>query len=231
MARFLTAAIAGVALVASPALAQQPKAPAEWGGLTKVSSTRFDAAYVAPTANFAVYFKVMIDPTEASFRKNWQRDYNNTKVGIEGRMTDEDVRKILADMQTGFQEVFADACREAGYEVVTTPGPDVVRLRATLINLEVDAPDKMTADRTRTFAEDAGEGTLMLEARDSMSGAILGGAIDRREIGDNGGFIIRRTNVENRSDFKRTFKQWAKMSVDALTQLKAAAPIAPRAKG
>ncbi|HEX5008706.1 MAG TPA: hypothetical protein VFV70_16450, partial [Hyphomonadaceae bacterium] len=61
--------------------------------------------------------------------------------------------------------------------------------------------------------------------RDSMSGALLGRGVDKRDIGDTT-WMVRRTSVENRADFERAFKTWGKMSVDALNNLKAMAPAA-----
>ena len=77
----------------------------------------------------------------------------------------------------------------------------------------------MTPGRSYTFSRDAGEATLVLEARDSVTGALLGRGLDRRAVGDTGPYL--RTSVSNRGDFSNVFHTWAKASVDALTELKA----------
>jgi hypothetical protein len=66
---------------------------------------------------------------------------------------------------------------------------------------------------------------LVLEARDSMSGALLAQGVDGREIGDTA-WAMRRTKQTNRADFEGAFKAWAKMSVDGLAALKALPPVA-----
>jgi hypothetical protein len=66
---------------------------------------------------------------------------------------------------------------------------------------------------------------LIVEVRDSMSGAVLARGVDTRDVGDMG-FTVRRSRVSNRSDFESVFKTWAKMSVDGLATLKAMPPIA-----
>ena len=226
MKHVLKAGFAGLALFAAPiADAQKKAAPADWDGLQKVDSKKFDAAYLAPGADFKAYTKVMLDPTEAAFRKNWQRDWNNSHIDLEQRISDEDARKILTAVQTGIQEVFTKAYQEGGYQVVTAPGPDVLRIKTYIINLDVAAPDLKTSGLTRTFSSDAGSGVLVLEARDSMSGALLGRGVDKREIGDNA-WMVSRTSVSNRADFDRAFKSWGKMSVDALNNLKTETPVA-----
>src|SRR5436190_1305918 len=69
---------------APAALAAKP--PATWDGLTLVKSKRFDAVYLAPDADFSSYRKVMLDPTEVAFRKNWVSDYNSTVMGLSSRL-------------------------------------------------------------------------------------------------------------------------------------------------
>ena len=88
---------------------------------------------------------------------------------------------------------------------------------------DIIVADRMTAGRTRTFSEDAGEATLVIEVRDFMSGAILGRAVDRREVGSNS-TGMRRTSVSNRSDFERVFRAVARISVNGLRTLQSTPP-------
>jgi hypothetical protein len=225
MKHALKAALAGLLVISAPiADAQKKQPPAEWDGLQKVAAKKFDLAYLLPGADFKTYTKVMIDPTEAAFRKNWQRDYNNTNRSLDMRITDDEAREMLTAVQTAFHEIITQAYKDNGYEVVTAPAPDVMRLRTAVFNIDVDAPDQMTASRTRTYSSEAGQASMMIEVRDSMSGAVLARGIDSREVGDMG-FTVRRSRVSNRADFERVFKNWAQMSVDGLATLKAMPPI------
>lgn len=218
MAKALSTFALLLALCAAPtAFAQTGQ---EWDGLQRVQTRNFDAAYLAPGANFSGYTKVMIDPTEAAFRRNWLRDYNNDALSLSRRISDDEAQEMLDMMRNGFNEVFAEAYTAGGYQVVTAPGPDVLRVRTAIVNIDVSAPDTMEPGRSRTYARDAGTGTLILEVRDSMSGALLGRGVDAREIGDNS-MILRRSSVSNRSDFQRAFRTWAEMSVQGLDRLRA----------
>ncbi len=229
MRNMLHIAVVVLALGGSPALADDP--PREWDGLTRVESTRFDAVYLAPGADFSGYTKVMLDPTEVAFRRNWVRDYNNTTRDLGARISDREAQEMLDRVRTGFQDVFAEEYRRAGYELVTTPGPDVLRLRTAVTNIEIAAPDQMTSARSRTYSEDAGEATLVIEARDSMSGAILGRAVDRRTADDNS-FMVRRNSATNTWDFERMVRAWGEKSASALSGMRATpAPAAPPATG
>jgi hypothetical protein len=225
----LAAAAALSMILAFPAPAQTQTA--EPDGLVRVQSQHFDAAFLAPGADFRSYTKVMLDPTEADFARNWQRDYNNTQRDLGARISDDDAREILQTAQTAFHDVLTQAYRTGGYEIVTTPGPDVLRIRTGLANIRISAPDTMSAGRSATFSSEAGQAVLVLEARDSMSGAVLGRAYDRRRIDDNT-FMSYRNRVTNRADFERAFRRWADASVQALNNLRATpAPAAATAGG
>jgi hypothetical protein len=219
---FSVAVIALAAISAPPAFAKKP--PDTWDGLMLVKTKKFDLAYLAPNADFKVYNKIMLDPVEAAFQKNWQRDFNNTVRGLDQRITDEEARDILTAAAEGLRDVFAKIYAENGFQVVEQPGSDVMRVRTAVIDLDVAAPDQMTASRTTTFTSEAGAATVVIELRDSMSGALLARGVDRRDIGDQN-FMMRRTRVDNRADFSRAFRIWAKISVDALNNLKALNPI------
>lgn len=224
MIKYLVAAIAGLALLTAPAFGQKQKPPDTWDGLVKVNAKKFDVAYLAPGADFKGYTKVMIDPTETAFRKNWQRDYNSTSIGLQNRISDEEARDILKLVQEGFQEVFQQVYIEEGYQIVSQPGADVLRIKTAVFNLDVQGVDQMNSSRTTVITDQAGQAALMIELRDSMSGAILGRAVDSRSIGDTG-FMMRRNRVNNRADFERAFRTWAKMSVDGLAVLKNLPPV------
>ena len=122
---------------------------------------------------------------------------------------------------------YIDAVRaagEAGYAVVTAPGPDVLRVSTAVVNLFLNAPDTMSPGRSRTFTANAGEATLVIEVRDSPTNALLGRVVDRRETLDSGGMQMA-TSVSNLSDFRMLFKQWATTSAKGLDELKAHSPV------
>jgi hypothetical protein len=207
---------------AAPIAAMAAKPPANWDGLSQVKAKRFDAAYLAPGADFRGYDKVMLDPTEVAFRKDWLRDYNASSMGLSQRISWTEAREMLDMVRAGFEETFRKAYAQAGYQVVSEAGPDVLRLRTAVVNLSVAAPDQ-SIGRSRTFSREAGGATVVVEARDSLSGALLGRAVDGRVAGDTGRYL--RNSITNRSDFKLMFSSWAKASLAGLAELKARSPI------
>jgi hypothetical protein len=222
--RRLAAAAAVLSLLAaSPPAAFAASPPASWDGLTRVQSKRLDAVYLLPGADFRAYNKVMLDPTEVAFQKNWLRDYNSQQVNMSARLSEADAQEALERVRQGFEQVFRKAFEDAGYQVVDAPAADVLRVRTAVVNLRVVAPDQLTAGRSVTFSRDAGGASVILEARDSESNALLGRAVDSRVAGD--GAPYRRNSVTNRGDFSRLFSTWAQIAVKGLAELKARSPI------
>ena len=80
-----------------------------------------------------------------------------------------------------------------------------------------------TSSRAYTFSDTAGQATLVIEVRDSLTGALLGRAIDQQIVGDS--TVGMRTSASNRADFHDVVARWAKDSVRGMTELKALSPI------
>jgi len=215
-------AFGAVALtLVSPSIAQAPRS---WDGLVQVKSKQLKLVYLQPGADFRSYTKVIVEPTEVAFAKDWQRDYNRT-TALSSRISDRDVEKTVAEGVGAASDIFQQAWTKSGYQVVNEPGPDVLRVKTGVVNISVTAPDRQTAGRSYTFAGEAGYATLFVEARDSLTGALLGRAVDQREIGD--GFPGLRTSVSNRGDLRDQVERWADISVRGMAELKALSPITP----
>jgi hypothetical protein len=215
------AALATAMLLAAPAGAAKP--PDTWDGLSKVNSKRLDIAYLQPGADFRAYKSVMVDPTEIAFQKDYVRDFNRTTRGLSERVSDRDVEKVVQEAVGKATDIFAEAFSERGYPVVQEAGPDVLRVKTAILNVSVSSPDRMTAGRSYSFANEAGQATFAVEVRDSQTGALLGRAVDGRVAGDT--TIGWRNKVTNRADFRQLAKSWAESSVKGLNELKALSPI------
>ena len=220
MSRWILAA-AALSLSMGSSIALQAKVPDTWDGLSRVQSKRFNVVYVLPSADFRTYTKVMIDPPQIAFKKDWKKDYNSTQRDLGRRVGDKDVRRAIDEAGKEFAEILTKEYNKAGYQVVDQPEADVLRISTAVINIEVNAPDIMSAGRSRTFTTETGEATVVIEARDSVSGSLIGRALDRSIIGDNGGRLQWSNSVDNRAEFEIAFKRWAKASAEGLDKLKA----------
>jgi hypothetical protein len=204
--------------VAAPVLAATPS----WDGLTEVNSRRMGSTWLLAGADFRPYKKVMLAEPEVAFRNNWLRDVNR---GAARRVSQADADRILATVATNLTDVFAQEFRRAGFEVVTKAGPDVLKLNVDITNLSVNAPDTGGSARTASFTTNAGEATIILEARDSETRALLARAVDRRQTPNNAGMGTRATSVSNTADFRRLAQGWARNTATALQNLQAISPV------
>ena len=118
--------------------------------------------------------------------------------------------RIKSDVADLFQQVFTETLEaDDGYEVVDQADHDVLLLRPAIIDLDVTAPDTMTAGRTRTFTASTGAATLYIELYDSVSGQIIGRAADRQAARRAGGTISWSNRVTNSAEARRMFAGWA----------------------
>ena len=71
---------------------------------------------------------------------------------------------------------------------------------------------------------EAGEATLVLEVRDSLTNALMGRALDRRETRRGAGMQMT-TSVTNQTEFRALFRQWASIAAKGLEELKSHSPV------
>jgi Protein of unknown function (DUF3313) len=225
MYKTMTRGLCATLLLAMAAVAgAKDESGGNWDGLVEIKPKRLDAAFLLPGADFRPYKKLMIDPVEVAFQKDWAKDYNRDASTLSQRLSQEDVERIAAAARDNFTEVFNEAYAKAGLEVATAPGPDVLRVRPGVVDLYVTAPDTMSSGRSRTYTMESGQATLFIELRDSTTGALLGRALDRRATRNTGRAQVSNS-VTNLSDFRVLFKQWADISVKGFNDLRAMSPV------
>src|SRR5690242_13888676 len=125
MPRKIASAIVALLLVTSaPSAVFAQTSTVTWDDLVQVNTRKFDQVFLLPGADFRGFTKVMLDPTEVAFHRNFER---NSSRSVNNRVTANDVRRLSDEVQSGFGETFTSVFEGAGYRVVTTPGPDVLR--------------------------------------------------------------------------------------------------------
>jgi len=199
-------ALAGLYATAAGAKEQPPQVSPD--GLHLQKSTRESLVYVRPGATFSQYNRVAILDCFVEFEKDWQRDYNSSRVGLEGRLSDQDVERMKSRLAAEFKQVFTDELQnKGGYQVVDSAAPDVLVLRPALVNVEVSAPDIMTAGTSATVVRSAGQMTLYLELWDSATNTILARVMDAEADPDT--FARLATSVSNKAAADRILRAWA----------------------
>lgn len=176
-------------------------------GLVLQQSTKERLVYVKPGVTLTPYGRVSIVDCDVEFEKDWQRDYNRSLVGFDGRVTDKDVARMKQELAAEFKKVFTDEFQNNGYQVVDQ-SPGVLVLRPALANVEVAAPDVMTADIGATIVRSAGQMMLYLELWDSSTNTIIARIMDARA--DDNDFARVASKVTNKSAADRILHSWAK---------------------
>jgi hypothetical protein len=205
----LIAALGGMVLAMPASVA----APPAYDGLVAVQARNLDQLYVRPNADMARYQKVMIDQVTVEFSKEWDKNVNDTRYVT--RVRPEDARRIAEETTGNVGGILADALRTRGYEIVTAPGPDVLRLSPHVTELYVNAPDIFPPGKTRSLTREAGEARVTLEARDASSGTLLAVVVDRGTA-QQMLRLSRATNVTNSFWFDDMFRRFAASGVDAI---------------
>ena len=191
-------------------------------GLQLTPSKNVEMLYTRTGASLAGYKQVAMLDCYVAFRKNWQRDQNDAAI----RVTAADMDRIKTKLAEEFRKVFVGALTKAGYSMTDKGGDDVLILRPAIIDLDVTAPDNMSAGMNRTFSTSAGSMTLFLELLDGATGQIIARAADRHNASDMG-VMMWQNSVTNRAEADRQLQKWADLLVKALGNAHAATGSAP----
>ncbi|MBW2541804.1 MAG: DUF3313 family protein [Deltaproteobacteria bacterium] len=205
--------ISAAALVAAlcAACATESRVPdVTHDGLERVASSRVALAWVKPDADFSPYTHVGLLDCEVAFRRNWRMNHPDVRT--------RDMERIKADLANEFRSVFTEELENGGFPVVDAPDEHVLLIRPAIIDLDIAAPDTMSAGRSDSFTTSPGKMTLVIEFYDSVSNEILARAIDRRTA-RNVGNLRWTTRGTNRDAARRILRQWANILVAKLEEV------------
>jgi hypothetical protein len=188
--------------VTCPSVAAADSSSSPFPGLELVDSKNVDRLYRRPDLDVSTYGKILIGEPVVEFSKNW----NPRNYGTYG-LSAAQLKKIRVDLADLAKDTFAKVLGAGGYEVVTEPGDGVLEIIPSIVNLYINAPDTMTAGRSKTYAMDAGSMTLALQVSDSVTGTLLAVVYDHKR--DPSGRMQWSTSVSNRAAASRTLTGWA----------------------
>lgn len=186
-------------------------------GLEPVRTSRVDAFYVRPNSNIGSYHQVFIEAVPVQFRK----DFANNRHAMNYLLAEpmyrpfQDTDLLAKDMASLMQAGLYDAFKAANYELVSSPGPGVLRVSAKINELFINSPDRLSSTIQTAANRDTGQATLYFEASDAASGNILARAEHHlivREIGR----INLSSDSGNRFWFETAFRRWAANVVSEL---------------
>ena len=193
---------------AEPAIDTDDTESMSYDGLYRVTGSAADAAWMHPDIDLSSYTKIMVQGVGIAYRPG----------GVPGRfydpsrdehfiVTDEQKERFRALVRETFREELAKSTR---FTIVTEPGPDVLLIRGGLLDVVSYVP----ADPIGTsdiYLSRVAEVTLVLELRDSLSGAIVARAVDRRAAEDRARGFRKSNRVANTAEVRRVIYGWAKL--------------------
>jgi hypothetical protein len=176
-------------------------------GLQKISVKGIDLAYARPGATLAGYNRVKLEPVNVAFHKDWDPKMSHSRIKISAEQR-ETIRTGVATLV--YEEFAQELQKNSSYQLVNEAGPDVLRVKANIVNLYVNAPDTGAPGRSRTYTIAAGEMSLVAELYDSETGEVIARVVDRREA-RRAGTLNYTNSLTNEDDFRYIANGWARI--------------------
>ena len=150
----------------------QPQAPVEApGDLVLVPSSHRGAVYRALDVPFGRYQRLTIDPVSVTFERRWRR--------TNAKLTEEQVEHVRWLAASQFRDELVKELVDRGhYPLAPEPAPDVLRIKASIVELDVKTPEAGLTPGIRTYARSFESMTLLIELHDAASGVLVGRIID-----------------------------------------------------
>lgn len=183
-----------------------------YDGLQKISVKGIDLAYARPGATLGTYNRLILEPIDVAFHKNWKPTRDNSRIKL-STAERESIRSGVAKVV--YDAFVKELQGDGNYKIVNEAGPDVLRVKAHIVNLFVNAPDTKASAATRTYTVSAGEMTIFAELYDSETGEVLARVVDRREARRSGALTLTNS-VVNADEAQSVASSWARTLRDAL---------------
>ena len=190
-----------------PSIDTGPDAKMTFDGLAPINNSRFREAWADPDVDLKQYNKMIIGGAEFEFRAvkkstgstSVRRNSNN-----EFWMDDKTRAKLVETVTAVFAEELTSV---KGFTVTEEKGADTLILIGGLHDIVSRVPPDLVG-RGEIYLSSLGEATLVIEARDSLSGETIFRAVDRRAA-ERMGDMINVNSVTTMSEVKRWARRWA----------------------
>jgi len=202
----LIALVAGCAQ--TPSIQQGPDAEVTFDGLVRIDNGRFKDSWIDPDVDFSQYDQIMVGEAVFEFRavkKSSSASFTRRSNESEYWISDENKEKLVGVVT----EVFRDELKKSThFTQADAAGQNVLIIVGGLHDIVSRVPPDQIG-RGDIYLSSVGEATLVLEARDSLSGETIYRAIDRRSAEQAGGQMMVSNTVTNSSEVRRMARRWA----------------------
>ena len=120
----------------------------------------FSLVYVLPGIDFSQYHRILLDDAYIAFRKNWQKEKNESG---ENKVSANDMAQIKIELGRLFRDTFSTTLEDNDYILTTEFDDDVLQIKPAIINLDIMAP--ATENDSQSLSYSAMEHFLSLPKR------------------------------------------------------------------
>ena len=190
-------------------------------GLHRVKWEAFPTTFVRPGAKLQVYTAVLLDAVTIAYQSPPRRYAPGTATldanfALSPRATDH--------MKRYFHDALVEELIHSDeFRIATAPGPDVLRISGHIVSLKITAPpEREQLPDEKVYVTSSGSMTLLLDARDSLTGESLVRVGERRDItlGDGVNQFYWSTPVSSAGAVQVVFDDWARRLRVELVQFK-----------
>lgn len=195
-------------------------------GLHRVEWEPFRTTYVKPGADLQRYDKVLISEVSVSYKTPPRRGHlGRDEIDPNYALPD----SAIQSLKRYFHKAFVEELTESqNFSVVETAGPDVLLISGHIVNLRITLPPQRDQEPDETvYASSSGQMTLLLDARDSISGEPLVRVGQAQAIQMSDGGWYAADPVSNSSAVREIFDRWASSLRRELDQFHALAELPP----
>jgi len=197
-----------------PTMQTGPDAEVSFDGLVRLDRSNFGSAWVKPDIDLAHYNAIIVADPEFEFRTPQARENHGSRTA-ELPLTQADKDGLI---DTVHQTFVAELARSQHFTIATEPGPDAIIVRIRLLDVVALVPRESVDVPEEPWSSSVGEGTLVLEVHDSVSGEILYRAVQRRAARATvGGAAGSRMN--SWAEIEPTVRGWAKVIREQLDRM------------
>lgn len=202
----ITAAAFVVGCTSAPTVQTGPDAETTFDGLVRIDNSRFRAAWIDPEIDLTQYTKIMPGGAEFQFRNVQKMSAMQARRSNENEFwISESQRERLVEVVSGiFDE---ELQRSEHFTITDEPGQDTLIIVGALHDIVSRVPPDIVG-RGEIWLSSLGEGTLVIQLADSLSGEVIFRAVDRRAI-ESPGSAIRANSASTWGEVRRWARRWA----------------------
>ena len=203
-------AIAAAALVvgcsSAPTVQTGPDAETTFDGLVRIDNARFRGAWIDPEVDLTQYTKIMPGGAEFQFRSVQKVSSSQARRSNENEfwMSDSTKERLIEVVSEIFDE---ELQRSEHFTITDEPGADTLIIVGALHDIVSRVPPDIIG-RGDIFLSSVGEGTLVIQLSDSLSGEVIFRAVERRAA-ERTGTAVRSNSATNWGEVRRWARRWA----------------------